>query len=238
LHSDQLFDVLRRFASTMARRFEIGDVLQQVADHAVAVLDAVGAGVSVAGPGNRLRFVTATSERITAIERVQDEHQAGVCVEAFRTGRTVAMSTSSELRWRHYRAAIEAAGLGAVAGFPLSVGDRRIGSLNVYDVEGREWTSGDLAAAQVLADVSSAYVLHAGELAEARQMGAQLQQALDSRVVIEQAKGMLSRDHGIPVDDAFEILRRHARASSAGLREVAEQIVHDGLRLPARPEHR
>ena len=234
--SDQLFDVLRRFAATMARRFEIDEVLQEVTEHAVSVLGAVGAGVSVTAPGGRLRFVTATSERIVAIERVQDELQAGVCVEAFRTGSTIAMSTASDMQWPRYRAAIEAAGLGAVVGLPMTVGDRRIGSLNVYDVEGRAWSSDDLAAARVLADVSSAYVLRAGELAEARQMSAQLQDALDSRVVIEQAKGMLSRDHRIPVDEAFELLRRHARESNAGLREVAERIVNDGLRLPARED--
>lgn len=232
--SDQLFDVLRRFAATMARRSEIDEVLQQVTEHAMSVLGAVGAGVSVTAPGDRLRFVTATSERIVAIERVQDELQAGVCVEAYRTGSTLAVSSASDMQWPRYRAAIEAAGLGAVVGLPMSVGDRRIGSLNVYDVEGREWSSDDLAAAHVLADVSSAHLLRAGELAEARQMSAQLQDALDSRVVIEQAKGMLSRDHRIPVDEAFELLRRHARASNAGLREVAERIVNDGLRLPAR----
>jgi GAF domain-containing protein len=234
LQPDHVFDVLRRFAATMARGFEIDDVLQQVTDNAMSVLGAVGAGVSVAAPGDRLRFVTATSERITAVERVQDEHQAGVCMEAFRSGKTIAVSSLSQLQWPHYRAAIQDAGLGAGVGLPLSVADRRIGSLNVYDVEGREWSDDDLSAARVLADVSSAYLVRAGELAEARQMSAQLQHALDSRVMIEQAKGMLSRDHRIPVDEAFELLRDHARAGNVGLREVAERVVHHGLRLPAR----
>lgn len=238
---EQLFPVLRRFAATMAQRFEINDVLQELTEHSTSILNAAGAGVSVAVDAERLRFVTATSERITRVERAQDEHQAGACIEAFRS-KTVVVVTSPEQfeGWPEYRRALESAGLGAVVGLPLHAGGRTIGSLNVYDVPGRTWTELDLNAAQVLADISSAYLLHAGRLAEARQVSAQLQEALDSRVVIEQAKGMLSRDHGISVDEAFVMLRSHSRSSNANLRRVADAIVHGGLQLPTtdgRPHH-
>ncbi|MDW3213668.1 MAG: GAF and ANTAR domain-containing protein [Ilumatobacteraceae bacterium] len=216
----------------MARQFEVDEVLHELTDHACSILGAVGAGVSVRTDSDELRFVTATSERITAIERIQDQHQAGACVEAYRTGDVVIASSPGELdRWPHYRKAIEQADLATVVGIPLTVDGDRIGSVNVYDVT-RTWSDDDLGSAQVLADIAGAYLLHAGHLAEARQLSTQLQDALDSRVIIEQAKGMLSRDHAVTVDRAFEMLRRHARSTNSHLRDVAERIVAGTLRLP------
>lgn len=233
MDSEQLFAVMRRFATTMARQFAINDVLYELADHAMSILSAAGAGVSVLTSGDELRFVTATSERITSVEQVQDRYQAGACVEAFRTGEAVAVSSLEDVRsrWPQYGDALGAAGLGAVVGFPLLVDGRRIGALDVYD-EPRRWSPDDIAATQVLADIASAYLLHAGRLAEARQVSTQLQEALESRVVIEQAKGMLSRDHSTSVDQAFETMRAYSRSTSAPLREVAERIVGDDLQLP------
>ena len=225
MDSEQLFAVMRRFATTMVRRFEVDEVLHELTDHASSILGASGAGVSVVTPDDELRFVSATSERITTIEQVQDRYQAGACVEAFRTGGVVVISSPEGLhRWPHYREAIERAGLGAVVGLPLAIDGNRIGSLNVYD-EPRVWSADDIEATQVLADIASAYLRHAGQLAETRQLSSQLQDALDSRVTIEQAKGMLSRDHSVSVDRAFDMMRAHARSTNTGLRDVAEGVV-------------
>ena len=233
MDSEQLFAAMRRFATTMARQFAINDVLYELIDHATSILAASGAGVSVLNADDELRFLTATSERITSVERVQDKYQAGACVDAFRTGEVVAVSTPEDAakRWSHYGTALEAAGLGAVVSFPLSVENRRIGALDVYD-EPRRWSPDDIAATEVLAEIASAYLLHAGRLAEARQLSTQLEEALDSRVVIEQAKGMLSRDHSVSVDEAFETMRAYSRSTRSPLRDVAERIVVDHLRLP------
>lgn len=233
VQSTLLYDVLRRFASTMAHSFEINDVLQELADHAMAILEAEGAGVSVAVGNDRLRFVTSTSDRITMIEHAQDRVQAGPCTEAYETG-DVVTATGAELdRWPEYAAAVRAAGLGAVVGLPLKANDHRIGALDVYAEAGRLWSDEDTEAAQVLADIATAYLLHAGELAKAHQLGTQLQGALDSRIVIEQAKGMLSRDHSITVDEAFALLRHHARSTNSNLRRIAEDIVERGAELPS-----
>jgi AmiR/NasT family two-component response regulator len=82
-----------------------------------------------------------------------------------------------------------------------------------------------------MADIATAYIVRAGELNEARHLAEQLQHALDSRVIVEQAKGVLSRDHAISVDAAFELLRSHSRIHQRQLRDVAYAVVHDGLRL-------
>ncbi len=235
MDSGQLLAVMRRFATTMVRRFEVDEVLHELSGEASSILGASGAGVSVVTDDDELRFVSATSERITAIERVQDRYQAGACVEAFVTGRVFVASSPDDLhRWPHYREEVERAGLGAVVGFPLAVDSNRIGSLDVYDTE-REWSADDIAATQVMADIATAYLLHAGHLAEERRLSSQLQAALDSRVIIEQAKGMLSRDHSVSVDVAFGMMRAHARSTSTRLRAVAERIVGGTLDLPTPP---
>lgn len=229
----QLLDVLQRFAATMANTCDVNDVLYELGDSTVSVLAAAGAGVSVADDENRLLFVTATSEAVIVIERAQEEHQAGPCVEAFMTGQLMAVNHIAELdRWPDYQSAARQSGFESVVGLPLAIGEQRLGSLNVYDTRPRTWNRNDLRAAGVLADIATAYILRAGELAEAKQLSQQLQHALDSRVVIEQAKGMLARDHNITVDQAFQHLRSHARRRSTPLRTIAEAIVTLGLHLP------
>jgi GAF domain-containing protein len=233
----ELVDLLRRFASTMARSFDVNDVLYELCDTTVEVLGAAGAGVSVETAG-RLEFVTATDERIVGVERVQQEHQRGPCVEAFNRGEVVALAdvARSDLAradgWDDYRRAAAEAGIVAVLGLPLLLDGLRVGSLNVYDTSRRDWSEADLESARVIADVATAYLVRTGELAEERQLTRQLQGALDSRVVIEQAKGMISRDHAASVDAAFETLRSHARRHNLALRDVAASVVDGTLRMP------
>jgi AmiR/NasT family two-component response regulator len=117
-----------------------------------------------------------------------------------------------------------------VLGVPLRLQARSIGSLDVYDTGSRVWSPDELAAATVLADIAASYVAHASELDGAKRLNEQLQTALDSRVLIEQAKGILAGERKISVDDALEILRSHARSNRASLRAIAEAVVNLGMR--------
>lgn len=228
-----IFDLLQRFAANMIDKFEINDMLYELGDTVTVLLGASGSGVSVVTEGDRLSFVTSTSEAVVELERAQEARQAGPCVEAFRTGEVVSVSKISDLdRWPEYRAAADHAGFESVVGVPLVIGDRRLGSLNVYDTRPREWTERDLRAARVLADMATTYILRSGELAEAKKLSGQLQEALESRIVIEQAKGMLARDHDISVDQAFDMLRKLSRDRNSPLRTIADAVVTLGLRLP------
>lgn len=234
----ELVELLRHFAATMARSFEVNDVLYKLGDTTVAILGAAGAGVSVEN-GGRLEFITATDERIAAVERAQQAHQEGPCVEAFTSGRLVALSDVRQGDgWDEYRRVAADAGVVAVLGLPLSLDGSSVGSLDVYDTERRDWTDADLESAGVIADIATAYLVRTGALAEERQLTAQLQTALGSRVVIEQAKGMISRDHGTTVDVAFETMRSHARSSNITLRDVAQSVVDGELQLPPREGRR
>jgi AmiR/NasT family two-component response regulator len=108
---------------------------------------------------------------------------------------------------------------------PLVVADHRLGSLNLYQRAARAWSVDDVDAVRTLADIATAYVVRAGELAEARTIAGQLQRALDSRVIIEQAKGVLSNRHHISIGDAFDSLRSYARRQRRPLRDVAADVV-------------
>ena len=179
-----------------------------------------------------LRFATALDERSSHLERVQENGQAGPCVDAWRSGKAVAVADldEAEHRWGAYGQAAREAGIAAIAGIPMLLNGEKIGTLNIYSNTRRDWTEEDLDAARVLADMATSYIINASKLAQQRRINEQLQEALASRIVIEQAKGVLAAERGISIDEAFQRLRRHARSHRAPLRTVAEAVVNLGLR--------
>lgn len=224
---------LRRFTQSMARSYDMTEMCYELCDRVAGVLGATGAGVAVADRSGRLGFATATSDRIVKMEAVQENEQQGPCVTAYTTQTVVAIGSIDDLdRWPHYRTEALALGLHSVLGVPLSVDGERMGALNVYHDEPRQWSSEELEITDVFANMATAYLLRASELSEAKRLAEQLQRALDGRVVIEQAKGILAGEHGIHVDQAFQLLRTHARNNNLRLHEVASGIVTTGLRIP------
>jgi GAF domain-containing protein len=226
-----LTHTLSEFAATLVKDFTVSDVLHDLAERAMVVVGADGAGVSLQHDGH-LRFATALDERCSNLERVQESEQAGPCVDALRTDEAVVVAHLAEAagKWGAYGQAARDAGIAAILGVPMRLGGQKIGTLNIYSNTGREWSEEDLGAARVLADIATSYVINASKLAQQRRLNEQLQEALDSRVVIEQAKGILAAERGISTDEAFQVLRGHARSHRAALRSVAEAVVNLGLR--------
>lgn len=224
-------EVLSDFARRLVQPFAIGDVLDDLARRVPVVLDITGAGVSLERDG-RVLFVTAVDERTTRLETIQEQEQSGPCIDAWRSGEEVAVADLDEItsRWAPYGQAVRDAGVTAVAGIPMRVATKAIGALDLYCDKQRAWSDDDLAAAQVFADVATSYVTNAAEVGRQRRLTEQLQEALDSRVVIEQAKGILAAERRISVDEAFRVLRRHARNHGSSLRAVAVAVVDLGLR--------
>ncbi len=228
----RLLEVLTSFARHLVTDYAVSDALHDLVDGSTAVLQVAGAGVSLVDDG-RLAFVTATPEQLASLERVQEDTQSGPCVDAYREGRPVVIANLDDVpqRWPELADAAKDAGLIAVAGIPMRLNGSLIGVLNLYDDKPRDWTDDDVAGATLLADVASAYVANAQRLDRAQATADQLQHALDSRVIIEQAKGMIANQRGISVDAAFELLRSHARSHQASLRSVAEAVVNLRLQL-------
>ena len=218
--------VLRQFARTMAGSFDTSHALYDLSDSIVEVLDATSAGVALLD-GDDLRFVTATDEQGAAAEQTQERLQTGPCLESIRRGEPVRVTDLRDCHglWPEYAPTVEEIGFRAALGIPLALDERQIGSLDVYSAEPREWDDEAVNAALVLADIGAAYVVNAGALAESQRTTEQLQTALDSRVVIEQAKGVLAERLGISPDEAFQRIRASARRRSTKLAEVCRRVI-------------
>ena len=223
---------LSRFAVVLPARYDLEAVLAELTESVTAVLGLCGSGVTMAEEG-RLRFVTAVSQASGELERKQEEQQAGPCRDAYTTGLVVRVSDvrGESARWPEFSATAAQLGVAGVAGIPMRLADEIIGALNLYSPEPRDWTDGDIAVARVLADVATSYVVNASKLRQQEQLSEQLQEALESRVVIEQAKGITAYKNAVTIDQAYQLMRRHARNNNASLRVVAEAIVAVGLQV-------
>lgn len=234
MDTGQLFDALVDFTETIANPFEVGPVLYRLTDTVIDVLHVDGAGVMLADPGAELHFVAASDARAEKAERFEDRTHEGPCFEVWRTGEPVTVGDlRNSDRWQDYAEHALNLGVVAVASWPLQAHGQRIGALNVYSESVRAWPAEEIQAGSVLAAMASSYILNANRLAASQQLAQQLQHALDSRVIIEQAKGVLSHQHGIAMQAAFDLLRRHARNHNARIHDVATAIVEGHLTLPA-----
>jgi len=223
---------LSRFAVVLPARYDLEASLSELTESVTAVLRLSGSGVTMA-EDRRLRFVTAVSQASGELELNQEQHQAGPCRDAYETGRVVRVTDvrKESQRWPQFATAATRLGVAGVAGIPMRLADEIIGALNLYSPEPREWSDGDIAVASVLADVATSYVVNASKLRQQEQLSEQLQEALESRVVIEQAKGITAYKNAISVDQAYQRMRGHARSNNASLRMVAEAIVAVGLQV-------
>lgn len=228
-----LLKALRDFASVMGRSYDLNAMSIELSERVTEALSAAGAGVSVVAADGRLKFVTATSEQIVGIEEIQEKTQVGPCVEAFQSQHPVAVTDIEQAnQWPEYRAIALRLGLRAVVGFPVGNGDTKLGALNIYVDDKRQWSEDDLDVLGVFADMATAYLVRDAELAESRELAEQLQGALESRVTIEQAKGVLANEYGISVDAAFDRLRRYSQDNNAKLTDVCAAVVDEGLKIP------
>ena len=231
-HRDTLLDSLAEFARAMTETYDLTDTLGRLGDALTEALEVTGVGISVADPEGSLRYASATNEIVAHIERVQEQAQLGPCYEAFRTHRPVLVDDiESRPDWAEFRAEAERLGLRSVAGVPVRIRREVLGAVNLYSCDDRRWNQDDVEVAVLFSDMAAGYLLHTA-LEHSRRLADQLQLALDSRIVIEQAKGVLATEWGISVDAAFEQLRSYVRGRGSTLRSVAEAVVNEGFRPP------
>ena len=233
MYDHQLYlRTLSEFTRTLLTPYDVHAMFHQLADRVTSVLGLTGSGVCLARAG-RLELDTALGDDVTAVELVQERHQAGPCVTAFRTGEIVAVRDLREApsRWPEYVRVAEEMGILAVASIPMRLDDVTVGALNLYSREVRDWPREDLDAAVVLTDMATVYLINASHHRKQVELTEQLQHALDTRLVIEQAKGMLAVRHSITPEQAFERLRTLARSRSVTVEAVAEAVVRLGLEV-------
>lgn len=223
---------LSGFSERLLSPYDVEAVLNDLMKQLRDVLGLDGSGVMLAH-GGRLEFTTAVPGRLAELEIVQIEHQSGPCMDAYQSGEVVATTdlTTQRDRWPEYCAVAERLGLASVAGIPMRLAGSAVGAVNLYGGEARSWPQEELDAAVVIADMATNYLINASKLWQQEQLNEQLQHALDSKAIIEQAKGIVASERDTTVDQAFECIRSHARSHNVTVHSVAEAIVGLGMSI-------
>src|SRR4051812_22834179 len=215
-------------AESLVTGREVGDFLHLLSCRAIELLEVDNAGVMLADENDRLRAIAASTEDTHHLEVFALQHQEGVCLDVYRSGKSEQTSTAGTTdRWPHFSQLTLERGYAWVCGIPLRHGDEIIGALNLFRNTEQALEDHHLALAQALADVATVALLQRRETTQARRKAAQLQIALDSRVLIEQAKGVLAERLSVSTDEAFQALRREARNTNRKLHDVARDVVHN-----------
>jgi len=227
----QFLKTFAKLADTLVAGYDVVDLLQMLVDSCHDLLGSSAAGILLADDGGELELVASTSESIRLVEMMQLSAEAGPCIEAYFTGQTVTVDdiNLSPPEWSRFQSSALEQGYLAVAALPLKLRETTIGTLNLFqDTVGR-MSDDDLTAAQAFADVATIGILHERSLRESNIVKQQLQNALNSRILIEQAKGVIAHSRTVSMDDAFRLLRTFARSNQRGIAEVAADVV--GRRL-------
>ncbi len=221
-------------ADTLVSHYDVTDFLYLLCDRCAEVLAVDAAGVLVSDENGRLRLTSASNERMQVLELFEMQRLEGPCFDAYQSGAQVVDPElgSKSGQWPDFAQKAVAAGFRAVYAFPLRLRDDRIGALNLFREEPGSFDDDDVAAAQALADVATIGILQERAVSEAQTRARHLQEALSSRVVIEQAKGIVAERRGIDLEQAFERLRAHARGHNLRLRAVCQDVVDGTLPAP------
>lgn len=232
-------EVLRRFAGTLVGEYELDDVLSGLGKDVASTLGCAGAGAMLADADEQLRFVATSDEVLGELERLQIELDEGPCLLAYRSCQpVVSADLASDERFPRFGPRAIAAGMRAVYSFPMHLQETAIGALNLYAPEAGDLSHEALEIGRTYADVATIYVVHARDLADHEELTTGLQKALDTRIVIEQAKGYLAARADIDTKAAFELLRSYARPRGTRVRVVAQRLLAGDLdvaELQARP---
>lgn len=231
---EQLIEAFVEAADTLVADFDVIEFLHTVARRCVQLLDVDAAGIMLADQHGQLHATAASTESARLLELFELQADAGPCMEAFRTGAQVVNADlgASEERWPRFAEAAQATGFVSVHALPLRLRTTIIGALNLFCARPGDLGEGDVRTGQALADVATIGILGQRGLYQAELLTSQLQNALSSRVTIEQAKGVLAERRGISVDEAFDLLRRYARNHNLHLSDLARQTA-DGTSTAA-----
>jgi GAF domain-containing protein len=220
-------------ADTLTSDFDVVDLLHTLVEHCTQIVDTTAGGLLLIDGDGQLQLMTSTSEAADLVEVMQIAAADGPCIESFRTGTAVSVPDieDTSARWpAFWKAAIES-GFHSAHATPLKLRGTVIGTMNLFGERRQALSDRDAAVAQALADVATIGILQERLVREGNILAEQLHAALDSRIVIEQAKGVVAATLSIDMDAAFSVLRNHARTNNLTIRGVAEDIIGRRLRV-------
>jgi GAF domain-containing protein len=230
-----LVRALVELADTLVADFDVVELLTLLTDRSVEVLDVDAAGLMLTSVDGQLRVMASSSDAMRLLELFELQAQEGPCLDCFRTGQQI-VNHDLELaheRWPRFTLEASRAGFRMVHALPMRLRGNVLGALNLFHIEPGGMSRADVEAAQALADVATIALLQHQAALEAQLLNEQLNNALNSRVVIEQAKGMLAERQGIDLEGAFSVLRNHARNHNLRLADLARSIVDGSLGVSA-----
>jgi GAF domain-containing protein len=231
----RLVEAFVGLADSLVADFDIVELLGRLASYCVDLLDVSAAGLLLADQHGDLRVIAASAERTRLLELFQLQNKEGPCSDCFRTGAPVVVEDIATMRdrWPRFAPLTEAAGFRSVHALPMRLRSDVIGTLNIFRSNRGRLSPSDAEVGQALAAVATISILQSRAMTRAEDLAEQLQAALHSRVVIEQAKGVLAERGEIDVDEAFRCLRSFARSGNHRLGAVASAVVSGTLDLDA-----
>ena len=226
-----LIATLVELADNLVDDFDVIDVLTVLSLRCVEAIDVDAAGVMLASPGGELQFIASSSESMRVLELLQIQADEGPCVDCYKDGNAIVNHElkDSDERWPNFSPRAIALGFHSVHCLPMRLRGRTIGALNFFRKEAGLLDDEDVILAQGLADIATIAILQHRTSLDAKTLNFQLSHALDSRIIIEQAKGKIAQATGCDMDQAFGRLRAHARNHNQGLTSVATLVVDGSL---------
>jgi len=214
-------------ANSLADGLDPVDLLSGLTADCARLLDIESAGLLLADPQGTLHVVAASSERTRTLELFQLQREQGPCLDCFHSGAPVAVADlhAEAARWPEFVAAATAAGFASVHALPMRLRDNVLGTLGLFGAAVGPLAEADLNLGQALAHVASIALVVDKAATDKESINQQLQVALQSRIVLEQAKGLLAQLGDLDMDQAFAVLRRYARDHNERLSEVAQAVV-------------
>ncbi|MGQ0432748.1 MAG: GAF domain-containing protein [Microthrixaceae bacterium] len=227
----KLAQAMVEVADTLVADFDVVELLTRVTDHCVDVLDVSAAGIMLAGPDDGLRVMASSSEAMRLLELFEVQAQEGPCLDTWRSGQPVVNQSLSDAdsRWPRFAPEARAAGFQSAHALPMRLRGVVIGALNLFHTLPGHMQQPDIDAGQALADIATIAILQHRAVLEAQILNVQLNNALNTRVVIEQAKGMVAERRGLELEESFRVLRNHARNHNLRLADVASAVVDGSL---------
>jgi hypothetical protein len=222
---------LVEMADNLVDDYDVIDLLTGLAHRCVGLLSASAAGVMLASPTGKLGIVASSSEAMRLLELFELQQQEGPCLDAFRTGEPVAHQILADRpgRWASFSAAAIEAGFGSAFALPLRLRSSTLGALNLLSVSAEPMAEADVVVARGFAHLATLSIVQHRASIQAQVVNDQLSGALISRIVVEQAKGVISERAGVDLAEAFSRLRGYARHSNQRLTDVAQAAVDGTL---------
>lgn len=224
-----------KVADTLVADFDIIDFLETLAQYGVDLLGVSASGILLADQAGSLNLVAASTEQARILELSQLQNAEGPCMDAYRTLAVVSCPdlAADSSRWPSFAPAAVEAGFGAVHAVPMRLREQAVGAFNLFSAEAGALDAETTELAQALADVATIGILHERAVRRHEVVTEQLQVALNSRIAIEQAKGLLAERLHLGIDEAFAALRGYAREHNLKLAEVARAVAAGELDITA-----